>query len=325
MENTYNPLYVKYNNFSPKVERKVVKDNTLLSEFIYQYINKNNRPVSYKRAYLNLVSHLNKFCKLYDVSFPYTNSVDMEFCEGFLNYLKTDVGLMQNTARGMIEKLSSILRKAVLHGYPINNTFSEIKIQKEESNPIYLDQTEIVRLYYFNGLTKFQENIRDLFIIGCCTGLRYSDYSRLSDNNFVNYGTQIQIKTKKTSAIVQLPIHRFVREIYEKYGNKMPKSHSIQYFDRYIKLICKKAGFTDNILWERTVGNNIVRKTLKRYELISSHTARRSFATNAFLSGIPPYRIMLITGHKSEKSFFRYIRITREENALSLSSHKFFQ
>ena len=105
----------------------------------------------------------------------------------------------------------------------------------------------------------------------------------------------------------------------------MPKAPCIQHFDRYIKLICKKVGFDEDVLWERTIGNDVVRKTCKRYELVGSHTARRSFATNAFLSGIPPYRIMLITGHRSEKSFFKYIRITREENALTLSNHKFFQ
>jgi integrase len=232
---------------------------------------------------------------------------------------------MTNTVKGQIEKLSAMLHKAVLYGYPINNTFSEIKIKEEEPSAIFFDQIEIARLYYFKGLTRFQEQIRDLFIVGCCTGLRYSDYSRLEASHFINHLSQIQIKTIKTGTVVKLPVHRFVKEIWDKYNGSMPKSHCIQYFDRYIKLVCKEVGFDEDVLWERTVGTQVVRKVVKKYELIGSHTARRSFATNTFLAGIQPYRIMLITGHKSEKSFFKYIRITREENAITLLNHKFFQ
>lgn len=53
----------------------------------------------------------------------------------------------------------------------------------------------------------------------------------------------------------------------------------------------------------------------KKYELISTHTARRSFATNLFKAGFPAISIMKITGHKTEKAFMRYIKITEEQNA----------
>lgn len=64
---------------------------------------------------------------------------------------------------------------------------------------------------------------------------------------------------------------------------------------------------------------------VKRYALVGSHTARRSFATNLYLSGISAGRIMLLTGHKTEEAFFRYIRINKEENAKILSEHAFFK
>lgn len=63
---------------------------------------------------------------------------------------------------------------------------------------------------------------------------------------------------------------------------------------------------------------------MEKWQVISSHTARRSFATNAYLAGIPVFRIMLITGHKTEESFFRYIRIGKAENARELAQHPFF-
>jgi integrase len=78
-------------------------------------------------------------------------------------------------------------------------------------------------------------------------------------------------------------------------------------------------------MYERTVGTRVVKRLVKKYTLVSTHTARRTGATNMYLSGIPVARIMLLTGHKTEQSFFRYIRIEREENAKTLSEHPFFK
>ena len=270
-----------YNQLEPIWEENGAKKRILFSEFVLKYINQNNRPKYYKQSYINLLKHIEGYSRSRYILNVYTNSIGLEFCEGFVSYLKS-LGLMTNTVKGLMEKLSAMLHKAVLYGYPVNNTFSEIKLKEEEPNPIFFDQNEIARLYYFKGLTKHQEYIRDLYIVGCCTGLRYSDYSRLNGTHFVNYGTQIQIKTIKTGSIVKVPVHRFVREIFKKYGNSMPKAPCIQHFDRYIKIICKKVGFDEDVLWERTIGNDVVRKTCKKYELVGSHTARRSFATNAF-------------------------------------------
>jgi hypothetical protein len=69
----------------------------------------------------------------------------------------------------------------------------------------------------------------------------------------------------------------------------------------------------------------IERKNHLKWQLVSSHTARRSGATNMYLAKIPTFRIMLITGHKTEQAFFKYIRITSEENAVILANHPFFK
>ena len=100
---------------------------------------------------------------------------------------------------------------------------------------------------------------------------------------------------------------------------------SQQSFNKVIKNICKRAKINNEILIERTVGNKVVRKKYKKYQLVSSHTARRSFATNMYLAGVAAAKIMLITGHKTESSFFKYIRISKDENAKELSQHPFFR
>ncbi len=58
--------------------------------------------------------------------------------------------------------------------------------------------------------------------------------------------------------------------------------------------------------------------------MVTNHTARRSFCTNAYKSGMPTIDIMSISGHKSERIFLNYIKVTEDERAIKISSHKFF-
>lgn len=91
-----------------------------------------------------------------------------------------------------------------------------------------------------------------------------------------------------------------------------------------IKTICEKAGIDETITIMETSGGVKAEKSYKKWQLVTSHTARRSFATNAFKSNMPTLAIMQITGHKTESSFMRYIRISKEENAATLQAHEFF-
>lgn len=294
-------------------------------EFIREYLERSHRSDRYKKMYFNTLDHLLEFCKLHNIQDVLTDSIGMEFAENFVHYLRADAGLMQNTVKGHLERMNAMIHKAMLYGYPVDNTYKEIAVEEEEVAAVFLSMTEVTRIYYFNGLTRFQEEVRDHFILGCLTGLRYSDYSRLNESNFDKDTNTIRIKTKKTGTVVTIPMHRFVREIIRKYDYQLPKPRCIQYFNRAVKDIARKVGLNEPILWERTVGTEIIRKEMQKWEMISSHTARRSFATNMFLQNIPTYRIMMITGHKSESSFFKYIRVTREENATTLQGHLFFQ
>ena len=84
------------------------------------------------------------------------------------------------------------------------------------------------------------------------------------------------------------------------------------------------AGISEVITITETQGGVTITRECKKYELISTHTARRTGATNMYLAGIAPTAIRLITGHKSEKEFFNYIKVTKEQNAELLSKHPYF-
>ncbi|WP_449039451.1 site-specific integrase [Parabacteroides goldsteinii] len=171
-------------------------------------------------------------------------------------------------------------------------------------------------------MTKSEEIVRDLFIIACMTALRFSDFSRLKEENFID--NQIQIKTQKTGTLVIIPQSKYVRALLRKYNYQLPKCPCIQHFNKVIKNVCKKAGIIAKVPYERTVGLDRISEMVEKWKRIGSHSGRRSAATNMFLAGIPALRIMKITGHKTEEAFMRYIGLSKEENAAVLAGNMFF-
>ena len=147
---------------------------------------------------------------------------------------------------------------------------------------------------------------------------------RLREENLIDNKTKIKIKTAKTDQVVIIPLHPFVKEIFEKNNGSTPPIISNQKMNDYLKELGEKAELTENVLINSTVGGQKQHHTFKKYELITSHTARRSFATNAYLNGVPTISIMKITGHNTEKAFMTYIKMSQEENANKLSNHPFF-
>ena len=89
-------------------------------------------------------------------------------------------------------------------------------------------------------------------------------------------------------------------------------------------MVASRAGIKEPVTIERSKGVFIVGQVIEKYNLVTSHTARRSFATNAFLAGVPTLSIMKITGHKTEASFMRYIKMSAKDNAIKMQQHPFF-
>lgn len=239
-----------------------------------------------------------------------------------------DQGLRHNTIVGYILKVQTLVRRALQYNYAVDNTYDEIDLKCEPTNAVFLSMNEITRIYYYKFIRqdkrKAKERIRDMFVLGCLTALRYSDYSRLTSQNLTdNY---IVIRTKKTNVDVKVPAHDYVKEIFAKYGGFVPGGLCIQYFNKYLKVIMKEIGLNDPVTFSYTKGGKLITATREKWELISSHTARRSAATNMYLTGrMKTFEIMKLTGHRSEQNFFRYIRLTGDDTARLLSGDLFFR
>ena len=316
-------LVGKKNYINPLVKNEPI-EGVLFVDFILKTVDRKvkRKGETYRKNFQTLIFHLNHFSSLYDVDI-FTNSVNEEFLDDFITYLEKKE-LKLNYIKNLLSLVKSMIKKAGQLGYAVDKTYDMVKIEGEVPFSVFLSIIEIARIYYFIGLTEKQERIKDLFVVGCMTGLRYSDYSTLTRNNFD--GDFINKITKKTRTRVSIPISDFVNEIFEKYDGEISTGLSIQHFNRYIKHICKKIGLNQTIKFSYTKGGKIINETKEKWELISSHTARRSAATNMYLTGrMNTYEIMAITGHTTEKSFFKYIKITQENTVKRIAGDNFFR
>ncbi len=321
VHNSHGSQKKDYVNYSAQVEPKT---GVLFTDFISKTIDRKARRMgkSYSRNYFTLIGHIDSFSRLYQANI-YTNSVNEAFLDDFISYLE-DKNLKLGYIKTLLSLIKSMANKAGTSGYAIDPSYQDVDLKEDYPISVYLSMNEITRIYYFRGLTKKQERIRDLFVVGCLTGLRYSDYSSLTRSDFRE--DYIVKTTKKTRKKVIIPIHDYVKEIYQKYDGEVSPGLSIQHFNRYLKKICKEIGFNDIITYTYTRGGKLVTETKEKWEKITTHTARRSAATNMYITGrMKTYEIMALTGHTTEKSFFRYIRISDEDKAKKIAGDNFFR
>lgn len=207
-----------------------------------------------------------------------------------------------------------------------------------DSDSVYLNEDELQKIYnlsitpeyvqtHFPNLTPRRSQqkyeslliVRDRFLIGAYTGLRVSDFSRLGE---MNIGEHIRIVTDKGKTSVVIPLHPIVKEITSRIDLKITISD--QKMNKHIKELARMAGITEMVLLNKHVAGKVEQKCVEKCDAVTTHTARRSFATNAYKAGVPTISIMKITGHKKESSFMKYIKVTAEENADRLKTHPFF-
>jgi len=275
------------------------------------------------QKYSTVFDTLKEFGTKYHLTF---DSIDKNFYTKFVAFLNKK-NYTLNTVGKYIQVIKTFLTYSTENGYNTNLFFKskQFKTFSVSGFSIYLTEDEIKAIYDKDlGKSPALERVRDLFVVGCWTGLRFSDFTAIKPENIEkNY---LQIKTFKTGEKVTIPIHPLVREIMAKYDGKYPNSLppaiSNQKMNDYLKDISKTVDCLKvTVEAERHKGGFKVTETKQKWEFVTTHTARRSFATNVFKSGFPAISLMKITGHRTEKSFLLYIKVTPEENAQKLLEH----
>jgi Phage integrase SAM-like domain/Phage integrase family len=258
------------------------------------------------------------------------DTIDLDFYTDFTEYLSKrlilpnkSIGLSTNTIGKDIKILKVVMNEATERGINTNLQYRSRKFSttSEQTDSIYLSEKELKEIEELDlSKRKNLDNVRDLFLIGC-TGLRFSDFSILNPEQLKDGFIEIKEQTKTGQPIV-IPIHPTVSKIVEKYNGELPKSITNQKTNEYLKEIGKLVKSLEMTTAKTyTKGGVKITKTFQKWELLTTHTARRSFATNEYLAGTPSITIMAITGHRTEKAFLKYIKLTPTEHAKLLKTH----
>ena len=210
------------------------------------------------------------------------------------------------------------LKTAMHEGYKLkyhqNQDFREFRSKKESTDAIALTKDEIELLWNYEPRNELYGKVRDLALIGYYSAARFSDYSRLSMENI--HGGKLQFVQKKTGDKVLIPASPRLVLLLERNGGSAPEVNQVV-FNRYIKTIAKDAGITGMVA--------VRGELIPRYEMVQSHTFRRSALTTLYLSGVPIRDCMFVSGHKSVSAFERYLKVSMGEAADRLSSVGFFK
>jgi integrase len=264
------------------------------------------------QKYKTIQSHINSFSK--DKKYPITfESIDLKFYDLFINYLITVKEHTNNTIGKNLVNLKTFLRWATDRNYNTNMTFLKFKVPSEQTDIIYLTEDELTRLYNLD-LSKHSTlaKVRDVFCFGCFTGQRFSDIAGLKREDIRD--NTWYLRTYKTRDIIEIPLNGYALEILSRYVDKdipLPVM-SNQKTNEYLKDVCKMAEIDQTTTVVRFRGNEKVTdpEKTKKYQFVSTHTARRTFVTLWLEKGGRPETCMEITGHKDYKTFKKYIKIT---------------
>jgi len=256
------------------------------------------------------------------------DDLTIDFYNKYVEYF-SDKGYTTNSIGKQVKVLKAIMRASYEEGLHQNNSFSlkAFKTLHTEVTEIYLSDNELQTLFNLDLSDKPNYDLaRDVFLVGCYTALRYSDYSRIHKSHIKTKGKQkyIEIITTKTGAKVIIPIRPELDQILKKYKYNLPRTYE-QKINTYIKKVAERAEIIELIEVEKVKKGMKVLSKIPKSKMIKTHTARRTGCTLMYLAGIPTIDIMKISGHTSENNLLKYIRVSKEETAKRLSLNSFFK
>ena len=317
----------------PSVQEK--KPGSSFADFFDSYLNLRQKLVSdrttiYRRTVLNNLNKLavDVFKKQsldwidFDGTFPVT----------LMNWAyKKPREWSQNNVSKTLKVLTLILSEAENQGYDVGKAYKQKNYRLSET-PVdsialsFLEVKKLANLDLENASLKMQR-VRDVFVLDCLCGLRYCDLVALTQSNFKPLRRHkdgvtmpvIETIQQKTGGKVIVPLHPISQKILKRNQNKLPKTYSNQRMNDYLKELGKLAGLKSEVILRGNKAGKMTLTKYRKYEVITCHTARRTFATIAFVEwNMPSALVMQATGHKSERDFLKYIKVVSEQAAVQM-------
>ena len=283
------------------------------------------------KTYYTTLNKLQSFQKEANYSLHY-NTINNEFYYKFLKYLRAN-NLYDNTVDKHIKNLKLFMYHSLSKEKHNNNTFQTFKRTRTKTDFVVLEQDELRKLYYeYKPKNEKYKEVRDTFILGCSTGLRFSDLTKLSTGSFVitrdankeiiedaSY-SYIKVPVQKTSDYLLVPFNHFICEIIDEYNIEKHDitflKHNIQNFNNIIKSVCREAGINSLVKVARKKNKELIPDEKAKCDFVSSHTMRRTFIS--LLSNMTEItNIQAVSGHKDIRVLTDYIkRSERELNSI---------
>lgn len=242
--------------------------------------------------------------KKIEISF---DSINVQFSNDFINYL-INKKLTNNTVGTYIKNLKLFMKWTFEQDLHTNQEFRKFKVFKKDTFQVSLDDKELSQIFNLD-LTKHKhlERARDNFLLQCNLGLRYSDLKRLNQSHYNLEEGFVEIISQKTHTFQLIPLSGMALQIIKKYDGN-PQFISAQKQNKHIKEICKLAGIDNQVTDYKEIGNKLIEELKPKYELISTHTARRTFITKLKMMGLPDDLIKISTGHRTSTELNKYFR-----------------
>ncbi|MCL1671540.1 tyrosine-type recombinase/integrase [Elizabethkingia ursingii] len=295
-------------------------DKSLLS-IVQIYITDRNDFIchsTYKRykVFYNLIQRYEG----YIMKHLFIEDINMEFVKNFIAFGKTEK-YSENTIYRTIHFVKTILNFVEKKG--VRTAVREMNIKREiqQKEIVSLSEKEILKIKNTN-VSEDLKDAKDWLTISCYTGQRFSDFMKFSADKIINFQGKACIKfiQQKTKKEIILPLHPIVTCILRQNKNSFPKTLDIVNYNKQIKIIAKLAGINYTLNAKKRIGHRAKLHIVEKWQALTSHIGRRSFATN-FYGKIPTPLLMHATGHSSEQIFLKYINDHDNEKIVSLSEH----
>jgi integrase len=249
----------------------------------------------------------------------HVHEVDLTFHEEYQKFAAKHLQIATNSYGKDLRQIKTVCLDYRDLGFDVSRQVESRKFNapSEPTDFVTLTENEIETIKSHQFKQDYLRNAQDWLIIGCWTGCRVNDLMNLSMKNvLMNTKGQkfIRYTQSKTGKQVDLPIHPHVNDVLERLGD-FPRPISDVNFNKYIKTVCREAGLTYSVTGTRQNPNSHKKESgeFEKWELIKSHTCRRSFATNHF-NKMSNKAIMRVTGHATERMLLQYIGETEQDH-----------
>jgi len=253
----------------------------------------------------------------------FISDINESFKNEFVRYYKEN-GYSTNTIQRELSFIKTFCRHARSNGIETSIQLDSLKLPKAKAEKIYLTIDELEQIEQTHFDSEALCNAKDWLIISCYTGQRVSDFLHFTKEMIrVEDGINlIEFTQKKTNKKMSVAVHPKVLQILDKNNGNFPYKISDQRYNEYIKEVCRIAGISAPTKGGKNnpQTNRKVSGFYPKYELVSSHIGRRSYATN-YYGKIPTPLLMNVTGHSSEAMFLEYIGKTQTQQAKDLAQY----